>query len=376
MKAIVNATVIGQGQAWPGYAIVFDQRIRAVGPQALVQNWPVDELIDADGLIVAPGLIDIHIHGCGGSETMDATPEALETMATCLAQYGVTSFVPTTMTAEWEQVEKAITNVRQLQGNSRAGARILGVHLEGPFLNPEFKGAHDAQHLALPDFQLIVDYLDVIRIITLAPEMEGSATFLEHLKAYPQIVAAIGHSGAGYETVTWAMEQGIRHTTHLFNAMAPFHHREPGVIGAVLALGLSAELIADNLHVHPGLYSLLLKTHGPAGLILVSDAMRAAGLGDGEYDFGGQGVRVRDGAARLPSGTLAGSVLTLNRAVINFQRATGCPLAEAIAMASRNPARLLGLHQHIGDLAVGLEADIIIMDGNGQVHRTFIGGQG
>lgn len=386
MKAIINATVISGGRAWPDHAVVFDHKIRAVGPTRQVQAWPIEELVDAEGLIVTPGLIDIHIHGCGGYDTMDATPEALESMATCLTQYGVTSFVPTTMTTEWGEILRALSNARrsyQQQSHSSQGldagkvrARILGVHLEGPFLNPEFKGAHVVEHLSLPNLEIIADYLDVIRIITLAPELPGSRAFLEQLSAHPWIVAAMGHSGASYDTAKEAIALGVRHTTHLFNAMPPLHHRQPGIIGAVLAGGLSAELIADNLHVHPSIYSLLHKTHGSQCLVLVSDSMRAAGLGDGEYEFGGQRVRVAEAAARLPDGTLAGSVLTLNQAVVNFQRATGCPVAEAIALASRNPARLLGLEQHIGDLAVGMEADIVLMDGDGQVRRTFVAGRG
>ncbi len=380
MRAIINGTVISGGRVWPDYGVVFDSKIRAVGPACGVEAWPIKERIDAKGLIVAPGLIDLHIHGCGGRDMMDATPEALDTMATCLAQHGVTSFLPTTMTSKWGEVQRALTNVRQLANDDnwtkQVRARILGAHLEGPFLNPSYKGAHAAEHLSLPNFELIAEYLDVIRIITLAPELAGARTLLAQLTAFPQLVLAMGHTGASYEEAKVAMDLGVRHATHLFNAMAPLHHRQPGVIGAVLASGLSVELIADDLHVHPGLYSLLYKTLGREGLILVSDSMRAAGLGDGLYELGGQKVWVEGGAARLADGTLAGSVVTLNQAVINFQRATGCSLAEAIGLATRNPARLLGLEQKIGDLAVGMDADIVIMDRDGQVRRTIVGGRG
>ncbi len=405
MKAITNATVVSQGQALTNHALIFDEQIQAVCPAAAVTRWPVNEVIDAQGLLVVPGLIDIHVHGCGGYDAMDASQQSLAAMARCLAQHGVTSFLPTTMTAKRVEIERVLDNLRsgdipllvnelevascpksRLDHNCQtslkaeecphrdgaallqevsslaAGARVLGVNLEGPFLNPSFKGAHAAEHLALPDFDLLANYIDVIRIITLAPELTGSAALLSKLAAYPQVVPAIGHSGASFEEVQLAIKQGVRHATHLFNAMSPLHHRQPGVVGAVLANGLSAELIADNLHVHPGLYQLLLKTHGPERLILVSDSMRAAGLGEDEYELGGQMVRVKEGAARLPDGTLAGSILTLNKAVFNFQRATGCRVAEAIALATRNPARLLGLQDYIGYLVEGMEADIVVLD--------------
>lgn len=428
MKAIVNATVISQGQALPDHALVFDQQIRAVCPTTAVASWPVTEVIDAQGLFAAPGLIDIHVHGCGGYDTMDASPEALNAMAACLARHGVTSFLPTTMAVPWPDIERALASLQKLvRGNrsslglgdtplpvdlptveeakvassnpnagaayvveecphrdgavllqeassSPVGARILGVHLEGPFLNQGFKGAHGVEWLKLPNFQLIANYIDVIRIITFAPELPGSGALLDKLAAYPHVVPAIGHSGASFEEAQLAVQQGIRHATHLFNAMSPMHHRQPGVVGAVLASGLSAEVIADNLHVHPGLYQLLLKTPGLDGLILVSDAMRAAGLDGGEYELGGQAVRVKEGAARLSDDTLAGSVLTLNKAVFNFQQATGCGLAEAIGLATRNPARLLGLERRIGDLATGMEADIVVLDEECNVFQTWIGG--
>lgn len=433
MQAIINATVISQGQAFREHALIFDQQVQAVCPTEEAEKWPVKEVIDARGLYVTPGLIDIHVHGCGGYDTMDASARSLETMSTCLAKHGVTAFLPTTMTQSLDNITKALQVSREFaRGNrsalayvaeecphrdsptlsqkneegplrdsptllprneecshwssfaplrwdeerlNRTGAQVLGVNLEGPFLNPEFKGAHAPEHLALPDFDLIADYLDVIRIVTLAPELPGSAALLEKLAAYPQVVAAIGHSGASLEEARSAMTQGISHTTHLFNAMSSMHHRQPGVVGAVLTGGSSAELIADNLHVHPSLYSLLLKTLGPDKIILISDSMRAATLGDGTYEFGGQCVQVNEGAARLQDGTLAGSVLTLNQAVANFRQATGCQLATAIGLASRNPARLLGLDAHIGDLKAGMRADIIVVDADCNVQQTFVAGR-
>ena len=388
MKAIVNGKVISQGRILTDHALVFDQQIRAICPLPELNSWSASELIDAQGLFVAPGFIDIHIHGCGGYDTMDATTGALRAMGQCLAEHGVTAFLPTTMSAPWEKIRQVVGVVRRIAGengltllqktgeDTQVATRVLGVHLEGPFLNSAFKGAQAAEHLTLPDFALLTDYLDIIRIITLAPELPGTDALLDQLAAYPQIVPAIGHSGASFEATQWAIEGGVRHATHLFNAMSRLHHRQPGVVGAVLASGICAELIADNLHVHPGLYDLLLKTQGLERLILVSDAMRAAGLSDGEYELGGQTVRVQSGAARLADGTLAGSVLTLDKAVANFRQATGCGLAEAIGLVTRNPAKLLGLGHRIGDLRVGMEADIVVLDEGCNIVEVFVRGLG
>ncbi|NLY53209.1 MAG: N-acetylglucosamine-6-phosphate deacetylase [Firmicutes bacterium] len=386
MKAIVNAKVISQGRVYDDHALVFDAKIRAICP--LDDFAPSDgcEIIEADGLWAAPGLIDIHVHGGAGHDTMDASLDGLQALSFSLAQCGVTSFLPTTMTAPWAQLEQVLSTVhigmqmssaRKVASSRVApwGARVLGVHLEGPFIAEAYKGAHRAADLRAPDFSLLHKYLDIIRIVTFAPELPGSDTFLAWLQAHPHIVPAIGHSGASFSLAETAIRQGVRHATHIFNAMSPLHHREPGVVGAILCNDLSAELIADNLHVHPSLYQLLLKTLGPERLILISDGMRATGLTDGTYDLGGQLVHVQNGAARLADGTLAGSVLTLDQAVANFNQATACGLPTAISLASYNPARLLGLEGCLGDLQLGLDADIILIDENCRVQQTFIEGQ-
>lgn len=387
MQAIINAKLVCGKQELTGYALIFDNRIRAICPLKELADWPVAEIFDATGCIVTPGFIDIHVHGCGGYDTMDASLAGLQAMASCLANYGVTSFLPTLMAAEWEAMQQALSVVREMmelassastlpQTANPTGAKVLGAHLEGPFLNPKYKGAQVSSAFRQPDFTLLDDYLDVLRIITLAPELGGSDDLLSKLAEHSQIVPAIGHSGANYEQALHAIKSGVRHATHLFNAMEPLHHRHPGVVGAVLTTGLSAELIADNLHVHPSLYSLVLKTQGPEQLILVSDAMRATGLPAGKSELGGQLVHVgEDGAARLANGTLAGSVLTLNRAVANFKEASNCSLATAVGLATRNPARLLGLENEIGDLAVGKQADILVLDPHFNLVSTYINGQ-
>lgn len=375
MRAIVNGQVISRGRLWPDYAVIFDQQVRAVCPVHQLDLWSPVQLLDAQGCYVAPGFIDMHIHGCGGADAMDGSVAALQTMSRALVAFGVTAFVPTTMTAAADDIQRALAAVRAAQRVAGDGARILGAHLEGPFVNERFKGAQAALHLCQPRWQLIADYLDVIRVITLAPELSGSRSFLQRLQPYPTIVPAIGHSAATLEQAQQAFAAGVRHAAHLFNAMAPLHHRAPGPAGAVLTDGhVSAELIADNRHVHPALYSLIWKVLGPERLVLVSDAMRAAGLGDGRYEFGGQMVTVTAGKASLADGTLAGSVLTLDQAVVNFRRAVGCSWPQAIALVTENPARVLGWEQSLGDLAVGKVADIVLLDAAGSVQQTIVAG--
>ena len=304
---------------------------------------------------------------------MDTTPDVLLTMSTVLPQYGVTSFLPTIISAPWSNMSKALESIRAAQTANIPGARVLGAHLEGPFLNPARAGAHVKSALQLPDFSLLKGYLDVLRVVTLAPELPGGEQFLCAAKDYQELVLAIGHSNANFEQAEEAMEGGIKHSVHIFNAMPPIHHREPGLVGAILAHQLSAELIADDTHVHPGLYKVLLQSLGVDKLILVSDAMRGAGLGEGLFELGGQEVTVANGAARLANGQLAGSILTLNQAVRNFRRSTGVALPEAIALASQNPARLLGLSQK-GSLQKAKDADIIVFDDEIRVAATFVGG--
>lgn len=254
------------------------------------------------------------------------------------------------------------------------GAQILGVHLEGPFINEKFRGAQRKDFILKPDYAYIEDYIDIIKIITMAPEIEGSIDFIEAIKKESNTTLSIGHSGASYEEAMEAIKAGISYCTHIFNAMTPLHHRDPGVVAAAFNSDITCELIADKIHVHPELFKLLFKIKGEDKLILVTDAIRASCMKDGSYDLGGQAVLVREGKAQLANGSLAGNLLTLNKAVKNFIEVTDAPIYQVIKLVSLNPARVIGIDEKKGSIEIGKDADIIIFDGNINVKMVFIAG--
>ncbi len=332
--------------------------------------------IDAHGLWIAPGLIDLHVHGAMGCDVMDATPAALSTMARFFAQHGVTSWLPTTMSASRDAIAAAIANVASCP-QAEDGAQHPGVHVEGPFLNEEYRGAQALADLRLPDPEEYGLWFEsgAVRLVTLAPELPGANRMID-AGVREGIEFAIGHSGADYETVLQAADRGLRQATHTFNGMGGLHHRQPGTLGAVLDdERIFAQLIGDGIHVHPAVVRLLLRAKGLDKVLLISDAMRATGLGDGDYDLGGQAVTVQRGIARSPDGALAGSTVTLDEVVRRVMRFTGLSLPRALPMASRVPAAALGLTGRKGTLQVGADADIILLDDDAQVQLTMIGGK-
>ena len=334
------------------------------------------EILDAQGLLLAPGLIDLHVHGALGCDVMDATPAALTTMAHYFAQHGVTSWLPTTMSASREAIVAVLDAVAACQ-QPPDGAQHLGVHVEGPYLNSAWRGAQALEALRLPDPQEYGAWLrsGVVRLITLAPELPGADRLIDAGRRLG-IEFAIGHSGADYETVLAAAERGLRQATHTFNGMAGLHHREPGTLGAVLDDGrILAQLIGDGLHVHPAMMRLLLRAKGLARVLLISDAMRATGLGDGDFELGGQAVTVRGGAARTLDGALAGSTVMLDEILRRVMRHAGLSLAQALPMASAVPAAALGLAGRKGTLQLGADADIILLDDEAQVRLTMVAGR-
>jgi N-acetylglucosamine-6-phosphate deacetylase len=374
VKAIVNGKLL-IGDSWQdGFALLYNETIQNIVPQAQLPKEEFAEMIDAQGQYVAPGLIDIHVHGCNGADTMDRDDNALAIISKGLASTGVTSFLPTTMTMELPRIQETLARIRQSREYS-GGAQILGCHLEGPFINKKYKGAQAEQHIKDPDFSLIQDYSDIIRIVTLAPELSGSQKFIEQCLARG-IVLSLGHSNATYEQALQAFQWGVQHATHTFNAMPPLHHRLPGAVAAVLENEqVSCELIADNIHVHPGMQKIMLRLKTKDKMILITDAMRACLLGEGRYDLGGQMVNVRDGAATLDNGTIAGSTLRLNQAVRNFVQNTGLGLAQAWQMVSLNPAVLIGVQDRKGSIALGKDADVIIFDENLTIDSTLVLGK-
>jgi N-acetylglucosamine-6-phosphate deacetylase len=365
-----------------GFIKIKNQKIVDIGSLEDLLNEDDYEVIEnTPSYTAVPGFIDIHIHGADGADTMDATFDALTTIASALPKEGTTSFLATTITQEPKQIKDALINAGEFTHNqsSQGNAEILGIHLEGPFVNVKMAGAQPKQHIIDPDLLLFKEWQDLakgmIKLVTLAPERPGGTELIRYLYENG-IIASLGHTDATYEEVMGAVEAGARHVTHLFNQMKGLHHREPGVVGAALLHDkLKAEIIVDGIHVRPEMVHLAYKQKKSDGLLLITDSMRAKCLKNGTYDLGGQEVHVQDEKAILADGTLAGSVLKLGQAVKNMLKYTGCSIEDVIKMASENPAKQLKLYDRKGSLAVGKDADIVLLDQDNEVSMTFCRGQ-
>ena len=440
MHAVINGRIILNDKILDGCVLMFDRIIKGiVSRETLDAVWENEKcwqgkpltLTDACGAYVSPGFINLHIHGCAGADAMDAKADTLEVMSRFLVQTGVTSFLPTTMTCERQEINKALERIREAmtvitrrrdekhgtlleekypekgsltvkkdienllpelavtgqpdspdvktegKRSLLTGAKVLGAYLEGPFISSGYKGAQKEEHIITPDFAFIKDFADVIKVVTLAPEtleqQEKLKDFIEQCKAR-NIIVSLGHSASGYDTALQAIEAGASHVTHLYNAMTGLHHRKPGLVGAALDTDVTCELIADNLHVHPAVQRLVYRTKGAAEIELITDSMRACGLQDGVSELGGQTVYVKDGEARLADGTIAGSVVTMNCAMKNFRKNTGATLPEVVRMVTENQAQEMGLYEKIGSLSPGAAADITIFDEDFTILYTFVNG--
>lgn len=371
MKAIINGRILTPGGAREG-ALLFDEKIRGV-----TDHVGDAQIIDARGLYVLPGLVDMHIHGYLGEDASDGKAEGILKMAEGIVKNGVTSWLPTTMTVSMDDLETAFDAVSGLMkpGANPKGASILGVNAEGPFISPGHKGAQAGEHIRPLDAAFLRRHSDIIRVFTVAPEMPGNLSGIREIAAEGGMLVSLGHTGATYDEAIAAIDAGAGHATHLFNAMTPLKHRDPGVVGAALLHdGVSVELIADCFHVHPDLFSMVARLKGEK-LVLITDCTRAGGLADGEYSLGGQPIFVKGVECRLKDGTIAGSVLKLNQAVANVRRHTGLPMETVVSMASLNPARAIGVSDRKGSLETGKDADIVLADGDLTVHRTIIAGE-
>ncbi|MGN7469879.1 N-acetylglucosamine-6-phosphate deacetylase [Brevibacillus sp. SAFN-007a] len=376
----LKGKIIAEGQAIEdGLVVVAGGTIAYAGEAAgYAEPWPT-EVVTAETGWICPGFVDMHIHGIDGHDTMDGTPESLRAISAALARYGVTAFVATTMTASYEELEPVLENIAQVSQQGLPGAQLIGIHLEGPWINPRYKGAQKEENIALPKLEAVQRLYGLsrglLKVVTIAPEQPEALEAIAWLKEQGVIVSA-GHTGATFAQAAEAVEAGVRHFTHCFNAMTGLHQREPGGVGAAMYYEqVSTELIADGIHVHPAVMNILYRVKTARRLALVSDSMRAAALCEGTYDLGGQEVHVRDNQAKLADGTLAGSVLTLNRAVGNMVALSGVPLPEAVEMASRTPASILGYGERKGRLAVGYDADMAVLDENFDVTMTFVAGK-
>ena len=374
MKCFKNATVYVAGEGLKRCTVEFDGVIRAIGADSTAQ-----EIVLPEDAIVVPGFVDQHIHGAGGSDGMDGTLTDLETIATTIVSEGTTSFVATTMTQSVENITKAMTAVKEYREGTHPGARVVGIHLEGPFIAAAYKGAQPLEYVAAPSIEVFKAYNEAsgnaIKIVTLAPEVEGAEELIAYLTENG-IVSSIGHTGAKYADIKKAIAVGASNVTHTYNAQTALHHREIGTVGsAMLCDELNCELIADTIHVSVPAMMMLVKNKPHDKISLITDAMRAKGLPDGISELGGQTVYVKGGEARLADGTLAGSVLRMNRAVQNMVTKVGVPFTQAIDYATINPARMLKIDDEAGSIEVGKRADFTVLNANYDVVCTVIGGE-
>ncbi|MBR0407920.1 MAG: N-acetylglucosamine-6-phosphate deacetylase [Clostridia bacterium] len=376
MKAIVNGTILLPDAEVRNKALLYDAAIIGIVDEADTRREAV-EIIDARGAYVAPGLMDVHIHGYGGDDVSDDDQAGVRRMSERLLENGVTSFLPTTLTVAWDTLKSVCCHMRPLARESQKpeyrGSEILGVHLEGPFVNPERKGAQNEEYILPPDADRVLPFADIVRLITLAPEMPGGYECIRALKQQTDIAISMGHSSAKYDQAMNAIGLGVTRVTHLFNAMSPLHHRDPGVVGAALNSDVYTELIADTFHVNKGIFPMLAKAKGDR-LVLITDALRSAGMPDGEYENGGQTFVLKGIECRLKDGTIAGSVLRLNQAVRNYRDFGGVTMAQAVRAASLAPAESIGLADEKGSLTPGKDADITLLDADCNVLKTIVRG--
>ncbi len=329
------------------------------------------EVIDAEGLLVLPGLVDIHSHGAAGEDFSDGNPEGLKKILQYEKRCGITSYCPTSMTFPKERLRQIFASIKGAQTEEEA--KVVGINMEGPFLDPAKKGAHVEEWIAAPDAafvrELNQDVDGLVRLVTLAPNMDGAEEFIKEM--HEEVCISLGHTAADYDCASRAMKLGAHHVTHLYNAMQPFGHRAPGLIGAAMDdPECMVELICDGYHIHPSAIRAAFRLFGPERVILISDSMRATGMENGTYELGGQEVTVKDRKAVLKDGTLAGSATNLYGCMckaIEF----GIPLEQAIMAATANPARSIGIFDRVGSIRIGKQADLLLVSENLELKRVI-----
>lgn len=329
------------------------------------------EVIDAEGLLVLPGLVDIHSHGAAGEDFSDGNPEGLKKILQYEKRCGITSYCPTSMTFPKERLRQIFASIKGAQ--TEDGATVVGINMEGPFLDPAKKGAHVEKWIAAPDVafvrELNQDADGLVRLVTLAPNMDGAEEFIKEM--HEEVCISLGHTAADYDCASRAMKLGAHHVTHLYNAMQPFRHRAPGLIGAAMDdPECMVELICDGYHIHPSAIRAAFRMFGPERVILISDSMRATGMENGTYELGGQEVTVKDRKAVLKDGTLAGSATNLYRCMCKAVE-FGIPLEQAIMAATANPARSIGIFDRVGSIRIGKQADLLLVSENLELKRVI-----
>lgn len=351
-------------------------KLKRIEPTQEIETIEGDaERIDGNGMWLIPGMIDVHIHGANGYDMMDGTEDSIQEVSRACAATGCTSFLATSVSSTIVDLLNMIRSVKAVIGREQ-GARIAGIHLEGPYLNPKRKGMQNEKYLRHPNLEemklIIREAGSLIKMVTIAPELPGGLELISFLKEQG-VVIAVAHSDATYEEAKLAFTAGASHVTHCFNGMRPIHHRDPGLIVAAFEEPhVSLQAIVDQVHLHPAIVRLMHRLKGPEGMVLITDALQAMGLGDGNYMFGGHHVTVSEGIARLADGTLASSTVTMNEA-LRLTEANGIAMEDAVRMASTTPAHILGLSRK-GKIEVGYDADLVLMDERYQVQWTMIEG--
>ncbi len=370
MKAIKNGKIFIDDNFITNKVLIFKEKIVEI-----IDEKDFDEkgfeVYDANYNYVLPGFIDQHIHGFSGVDSMTEYKEDLIKMSKSLIGNGVTSFLPTTSTTKKESLHCALKNIKSLMNQNNNGAKIVGAHFEGPYINPKNKGALNEKYIVEPDFEFFENFKNVIKVATVAVEMPK---VLELVNQYKDIVNfQIGHTKATFDETMASFTKGIKGATHTFNAMTPIHHRDMGAVGAILTSECYAEFIFDNIHITPHMYDFILKNKSNDKILLVTDSISAGGLNDGEYSLGGLKVNVKNGACTLDNGVIAGSTLRLNIALKNLVENSSYDLKDCVKMVSTNQAKYLGL-KNVGELKKDYFSDIVIMDKNFKIQKTFING--
>lgn len=380
MKTLINnVNIISPYEIFFGYGVVIDEdKIIEISKVGHIKAESIDFVIEGHGNFLAPGFIDIHNHGNMGFDMMDSTEDALDGIGEFHLQNGVTSYLGTVITSSYENMSNAIKNLVRYQ-NKKESSRLIGIHLEGPFFSLDKKGAQPEKYIKLPNLDEVKEILkiskDRLKMVSIAPEKPGALEVISYLKS-KDITVALAHSSASFEESEAGINCGATVATHLYNGMREFNHREPGIIGAALLdERVYCEIIYDQIHLHDAAVKIALKMKGMDKIVLVSDAMMAAGLSDGDYELGGQKVVVKDSRATLETGNLAGSTLNLRDAVRNMMNYLDIPMKDAIRMASLSPAKAIGVDRYKGSIEIGKDADLILIDKEIHILGTMVMGK-